>query len=251
MLVSCNSHALIQKFQSYFGYNLVYLDGGVESGFNVVEPTVEKPNMYKIKGTEKGMSMTQVPLEKSSLNKGDSFILYANPSKVWLWHGESANPDEKARANQQAEEMCTQGTVVTMDQGDGDQEHADFWAYLADGEIQEADEGDEDIEEFTPLLFHMPEGGEPNQIAKAEPVKVRFGRPAHKLDRSLLDENDVFLLDAGWEVYLWMGKNSDRSEKFAAMNKADGYMVSALAMLSPVYSGQCFLTTIFLPFFLE
>lgn len=85
------------KFKQIFG-NLTYWQGGVDSGFNHVEPTVEKPNMYKIKGTEKNMSLTQVSLSKSSLNKGDSFVLKVSAGKVWLWNGESVSVDRLVRS---------------------------------------------------------------------------------------------------------------------------------------------------------
>jgi hypothetical protein len=38
-----------------------------------------------------------------------------------------------------------------------------------------------------------------------------------------LDEDDVFLLDSGWEIYIWVGKGADTSEKVAAMGAADRY----------------------------
>lgn len=78
------------KFKKMFE-TLTYWQGGVESGFNHVEPTEEKPNMFRIKGTEKNMSLTQVDVSKSSLNKGDSFILKASAETVWLWHGENVS----------------------------------------------------------------------------------------------------------------------------------------------------------------
>jgi gelsolin len=130
-------------FQSYFDYDLTYMEGGTETGFNIVEPTEDSPHLYRVKGTQKGMSLTQVDLSKNSLSEGDAFILIANKGKVWLWNGKSANPDEKAKANSMAENMCTLGTVKTLDQGHGDDEEAEFWAYLGDGEIQEADDLDQ------------------------------------------------------------------------------------------------------------
>lgn len=78
------------KFKELFG-NLQYWSGGAESGFDHVEPTEEKPNMYMIKGTDKNMSLTQVPLEKEAMNSGDSFVLKASSSKVWLWNGEKVS----------------------------------------------------------------------------------------------------------------------------------------------------------------
>jgi len=74
------------KFKKMFR-KLTYWKGGVESGFNHVEPTEETPNMFQIKGTEDNMSLKQVDVSKSSLNKGDSFILKASSAKVWCWHG--------------------------------------------------------------------------------------------------------------------------------------------------------------------
>jgi len=204
---------------------LVYLEGGVETGFNKVEATKEEPHLYRVKGTEKGMSLTQVPLSKSSLNNGDSFILFATNGLVWTWHGESANPDEKFRSNSQAEKMCTQGTVKTLSQGHGDEDE-EFWAYLGNGEIQEADDHDVHVEEFAPLLFRLSDNlDEPaEQVAVGEKVKIGFRQSSTRLHKSNLDESDVFLLDAGWEVFVWIGKDSDRSEKLAAMGKADAYL---------------------------
>jgi gelsolin len=215
------------KFQSYFDTAITYWQGGVESGFRHVEATPDEPHLYRVKGTEKGMSLTQVPVSKSSLNKGDSFILFCNNELVWVWHGESANPDEKNRANTLAESMCTRGTVTVLEQGAGDDDASDFWSHLGDGDIQEADDGDEAITEFAPVLFRLPAEGAPERVAEAEPVKVRFGRPEPSLDRGLLDESDVFLLDVGWEIFVWIGKDADMSEKLSAMAQADVYCKQA------------------------
>lgn len=211
-------------FQSYFDYNLKYLEGGVDSGFTHVEEKVDKPNLYKIKGTEKGLSMTQMSLAKSSLNGGDAFVLFINPSTVWVWHGAESNPDEKAKANSVAEKMCTQGTAVVLNQGDGDEEDEAFWGYIgSEGEIAPPEEGDEEIEEFTPLLFKITAEGEVEQVAKADKMKS-WRKVVSKFDKSLLDDSNVFLVDAGWEVFLWIGNDSDKSEKLAGMAQADAYM---------------------------
>ena len=64
-----------------------YLDGGVESGFNHVEATVDKPMLFRVKGTRKKMILTQMLMSKNSLNDGDSFILFGGKANVWCWHG--------------------------------------------------------------------------------------------------------------------------------------------------------------------
>jgi gelsolin len=161
-------------------------------------------------------------LKKSSLNEGDSFILFCNASKVFVWHGAYANPHEKNRSNSHAEKMCTRGTVVTLEQEDSVSGAEEFWAYLGEGDIAPADEDDEEVENFAPLLFKLAPGEEPEQVAKAG-SKVRFGRPEPPLSKDLLDEADTFLLDAGWDLFLWIGKSADRSEKVTAMTNAELY----------------------------
>jgi Gelsolin repeat len=132
-----------------------------------------------------------------------------------------ANPDEKARAASLAEKMCTEGTAKTLEEGADDD--SDFWAYLGEGEIAEDGGDDDDVDEFAPLLFKLPADGEPEQIAKGEQVKIGF-TSSSKVPRDLLNDSDVLLLDAGWEIFLWMGKDADRSEKLGAFAKADVYM---------------------------
>lgn len=217
-----------QKFQSYFNYELTYLEGGVDSGFNHVEEKTWQINLYKVKGTEKGLSMTQMELAKSSLNSGDSFILFINPAIVFVWHGTGANPDERAKANIVSEKMCTQGTTVTLEEGDDANAEA-FWEKVGtDGEIGPAEEGDEEVKEFLPTLYRITDDYQVLRIAEAE--KVRRGAASavaqHFIKRSLLDDDDVFLLDAGWDVFLWVGNGSDKEEKMAGLSKADEYLQS-------------------------
>jgi len=243
-------------FQSYFG-NVMYLTGGVESGFTHVEPTVEEPHLYKIKGTEKSMSLTQVPVERASLNSGDCFVLMLGPESVYLWNGvdvsrkctwvyvihmcrrihspcrfsyyplyththTQSNPDERIRANKVAEGMCSEGTVVVLDQGDD--QVAEFWTPLGgyEEDIAPADNQDEEVVEFVPTLYKLGDG-EPQVVAEGEVVKIGFGKPTPKISFSELDTADVFLLDAGWELYVWQGKASDRSERLACMGQVDAY----------------------------
>jgi gelsolin len=210
------------KFASYFNNAIQILQGGCESGFRHVEPTVDQPHLYRIKGTEKAMELIQMDVSKSSLNAGDSFLLFANKSKVWVWHGAEANPDEKARANRLGESMCTQGTVVTLEQDVHDDDDA-FWKYLGtDGSIGPADHAkDEEITEFAPLLFRIDDPSEP--VAKGEPVRTGFRQVSPKLPKSVLSSSDVYLLDGGWELFVWIGSDADRSEKVGALSKADAY----------------------------
>ncbi len=76
------------RFRSYFADRpLEYLEGGVETGFRHVEATPDKPVLYRVKGTRKTITLSQMPMRKTSLNEGDSFILFGGKARVWCWHG--------------------------------------------------------------------------------------------------------------------------------------------------------------------
>jgi Gelsolin repeat len=121
--------------------------------------------------------------------------------------------------------MCTLGTVVTLDHGDGgDDSDKEFWAYLGKGEIAPAVPDDaEEVTEFTPTLFRV--DGDPKlpleKVATGTPVKK--GHPEVCLKKAALDDSNVYLVDAGWELFIWIGSGAECSEKVAAMGAADRY----------------------------
>ena len=82
------STKFVQLFEA-----LEYLDGGIETGFNHVEATPDKPLFFRVKGagSVKTLKMMQVPMTKSSMNEANSFILYAGKDKVWCWNGQSVS----------------------------------------------------------------------------------------------------------------------------------------------------------------
>ena len=121
--------------------------------------------------------------------------------------------------------MCTLGTAVVLDQGQGDEDDADFWNYVGgDGDIQPAAGGDDEVTEFTPLLYRVD-----GDLSK-DLEKVKEGSSIQKtsaeckcFSKSDLDDGDVFLMDTGWEIYVWIGSGADKFEKIAAMFAADKY----------------------------
>ncbi len=218
-------------FHSYFT-KLQYLQGGIASGFHHVEATKEEPHLYRIKGTmHKGCSLTQVDVKKSCLCEGDSYILYAGETQVWLWIGKDSNPEERNKASQLAESMCVDGNVTVLDQANGnDTDDEAFWNYLGtDGHIktleeeEEDGEGDETVLEFTPTLYRLVVGQAADAVASGEPIKIGFGRATPRIPKSTLVDSDVFLLDAGWEIYVWVGAKASRDERLASMDQAHQY----------------------------
>jgi hypothetical protein len=118
------------------------------------------------------------------------------------------------------------GTVVTLDQGDGDEDCSEFWDHLLDdGEIgPNLEDDDEEITVFRPQLYYV--DGDPTIPLHKVKSGIRIHRDSASiqcLHRSLLNEDDVFLLYCGWEMFVWIGKDADASEKLAAMKAADRF----------------------------
>ena len=64
-----------EEFLDLFPPAIVTMEGGIDSGFNVVTPTEYQPRLLHIKGQRKYVRVKQVPLTRDSLNDGDVFLL--------------------------------------------------------------------------------------------------------------------------------------------------------------------------------
>ena len=111
-----------------------------------------------------------------------------------------------------------------MDQGQDDEADSDFWNLLGPGTIGEDMNDDEGVTQFSPRLFRI--DGDLSKdmelIATGAPTQ-RSSKHSGCLNRSDLKDGDVFLVDTGWEIFVWIGKEADGNEKIAAMTAADRY----------------------------
>lgn len=201
---------------------LTVMDGGIDSAFNPVKPTEYVPRLLQIKGTKKKMRLTQVPLDRKSLNDGDVFLLDAG-LELSQWNGTSAGVYEKRRCNeiiaQLKEERNGKPKSSVLD---GMEECEEFWGKLEGGfgEVKSAEQGGKD-EEVTTVR--------PKQLWKLsdasgtlEVTKVAEGK---EVNSSLLDENDVFIVDdAGVALFVWIGKGASPDEKGKAFQYANNYI---------------------------
>jgi len=233
-------------FMDCFQY-LQYLEGGIASGFNKVEPTKEKPLFFRFKSRGKGKGeLVQVPMAISSMDSQSGFILYADKATVWAWQGEDCKIFDKIACTQKAEELCTMATVTVLTQGDGDDEDEEFWNYLERGGSGDSGGAGRSkaigststgwkprknlvasLKEFKPKLFAV--DADPTkpleQVSLGELIKktakAKMGGFFNK--SSVDDDNDVFLLDTGWKLFVWIGKAADSGERVAALGAADRY----------------------------
>lgn len=236
---------------------LEYLEGGIESGFHVVEPTKEQPQFFRFgaresSGNSKKGELVQVPMAVSSMDSRSGFILFADKATVWVWHGKDLKPFGKIACTHQGEKLCTLGTVTVLNQGECDDD-TEFWNYLNQGSVGGSTGNSgascsrsigstatgvkprtslvSSLKEFKPKLFVVPE--DPTKPLEQTGIgelikKAVLKRPMGFLKKpsSTLDENDVYLIDTGWKLFVWIGKHANPGEKVAALGAADRYAVT-------------------------
>uniref|UniRef100_A0A6U2ZDQ2 Gelsolin-like domain-containing protein n=1 Tax=Entomoneis paludosa TaxID=265537 RepID=A0A6U2ZDQ2_9STRA len=204
------SEEFINLFVPYHGVR--YLDGGIDSGFRHVEVdegSVPKmpTRLYHVRRTHKITRCKQVPVTGHSLNQGDAFLLDTG-AKILTWYGSSASPFEKERAAEMAYNMVQSRGGHSRAEIDVGDDHAIFW-YLMGGKtpIKAADEviDAEEPESIEPKMWRVHE--EESRLK----ITTVFA------EKDSLDSDDVFLLDVGKEVYIWVGKGASSREKQQAM----------------------------------
>jgi len=107
--------------------------------------------------------------------------------------------------------------VVLIDQMDKDP-NEEFWQLLGGrGEIGADEGGDEEWErKEEKILFQLSDAGgrmEFNKIAEA-----------NRVTRDKLDTRDVFVLDVGMEIFVWIGKGASEGEKKESMVVGTKYL---------------------------
>jgi len=224
-----------RRFKSYFK-NIKYLEGGIKSGFRRVEEKEREVKLYHIKGKGDNISCEEVELSKAAMNSGDVFILDTEET-IFQWNGRQSNKDEIARASQLISDISStrkthpKHEVLDEDVSDGQMDNPAFWGYLPsqvsrfwlfhkDIEIQEAYEAgsDKNVKAFWPQLWRM-NGGKLEKVCNAQDMG---GEPKFKAE--LLDEEDVFILDSGFHVFIWQGPKASSGEKANSFWYANVYL---------------------------
>ncbi|KAG1701627.1 hypothetical protein DVH05_010931 [Phytophthora capsici] len=209
-------------FLSYFkATGLQYLEGGVASGFNEVKRDDYVTRLYRIKG-KRTVRVEQVPLKSSSLSVDDAYVLDAG-LEIYLYAGEEANRLEKAKAlefiSKIREDRGGRANVTFVDE---DPENAAFWEALGGFETVarsgESDEHHENaVKKNTTVLRVSGSTDESLQVADVTPS-------SGVLTKDILKTEDVFVIDVGNEVFVWVGKTASESERKNALSVAVHYL---------------------------
>lgn len=207
-----------QQFLGIFP-KITYLRGGTATGFRKSAGAAElyETRLLQVRKTAKGsIRVTEVPRARDSLNEGDCFVLDAG-AKIYIWEGKDASPYEKNKANMVAENMEAERDGKATATHDLDES---FWMMLGGkGPIKGADE----VDDRPPPL--QPEETKLYQVSDADGSLrcTEVGR-GKTLSASLLKSEDVMMLAAAAELFLWIGLGASTTENRSALRLAMDYL---------------------------
>lgn len=95
LLLPCSIDSLISPLQ-IFPEGVLYLAGGVASGFKTVETPKHKTRLLHVHGVHR-VRIAEVPVSVSSLNSSDCFVL-DDGTILYQWNGKSATLAERSKA---------------------------------------------------------------------------------------------------------------------------------------------------------
>lgn len=205
-----------KEFMALFPKGIKIMAGGIETGFRHVKPESYKPRLLHIKGTKKNVTAMEVPMNHTSLNEGDAFLL-DHGMKVYIWQGKSAGIFEKQKASEMAraldDERKSKVEIVTTSQGSD----SDFpWSLIGGKPDKFKPATPDDVPQGTKRLLKVSDAdGKLQCTVVAEGAKVK---------RDQLDTDDVFIFDTVAEVYVWVGKGANANERKSALNFAQRYL---------------------------
>mmetsp|Transcript_48510 Transcript_48510/g.114547 ORF Transcript_48510/g.114547 Transcript_48510/m.114547 type:complete len:975 (+) Transcript_48510:71-2995(+) len=203
-----------RQFQSLFKKGIMYLDGGVDSGFRHVERDEYPTRLFQLKG-KRNVRVTQIALT-ADINSGDVFILDKG-LKIYQWNGKDSNKYERAKALDvvvgiKDNERQGRAEIVRVDEGD---EPEEFWSAFGDKR---------------PRVVTAEMGGDDSAVeAKAATEKKLYRVSAGNyqivdssgvLKFASLKSDGVFLVDCSSELFVWVGPDAPKEDRSSAMKSA-------------------------------
>jgi len=172
--------------------------------------------MYRVQGPfgEQPQAIQQDKIVCSNLNSGEAFfVVNVEAKSCYAWLGEGASEDEKAYCQKLGKTLCPEFTQVVLEEH---KEEEAFWACFEGGQTAYSSMKELGFAPgFQPRLF---------QISNAQ--GFIHMREIYNFAQTDLNNNDVMVLDAYKTVYMWMGRNANKTEIRNSQKKVDAYMAA-------------------------
>lgn len=219
----CESALFLSYFQNKGGLRL--LKGGVESGFHHVAPHDYTPRLLRIYGHHH-VRVVEVPLVNASLNQGDAFLLDAGMT-LYEFQGSKCTGQQRVRCGTLSktlqDERGGHPKLVFVSEDDNeakDEGVAAFWKLLGGKGPVAPPDPTEDTVKVANKLFQVTDAssGGPLSLKKLEDGEVR---------KSELVSSEVYILDVGEEVFVWVGSKAAATHKKGGLGLAQQYLKDA------------------------
>jgi len=196
---------------------IVIQHGGIDSGFNHVNPESYRPRLLHVKGTIARAVVREVPLGAHSLNSGDVFVVDLG-LKVFQFNGKGSGGGERSKAAQLVrgidDERGSKVAIHVLDESEEKDtaEWQKFWNTLGGKHPIKAEEGQDTGVKAVKEIFKVSDA-----TGKMSFTQVPF-------KKSSLLEDDVFVCAVGPTVYAWCGSRATTNEKKAGLSFAQQYL---------------------------
>jgi len=181
----------------------------VRNGFRDawVEENKDKNKLYQIRGdTIYTATASQVEAKAHSLSSCDTYVL-ETPSKMWVWQGKGSNEHERVSAGllvDRVQEKVGERERVVIDE---DSEPEAFWEALG-GKTPYSNEPHRRSKSYKTRLFQCT-----SRTGVFKVIEIM------NFCQDDLDDDDIMLLDAFEEIFVWIGAKALKKEKEQEMAK--------------------------------
>ncbi|KAJ7556702.1 hypothetical protein O6H91_05G094900 [Diphasiastrum complanatum] len=213
---------------------IIVFQGGQSSGYkqlisskDLIDETYSEESvaLFRVRGTgPHNTRAVQVKAAATSLNSSDCFILQTERT-LFLWYGSFSGLEEQQVANQLVEVLKPGVTAKSIKEGT---EPAPFWNAIGDKKAYPSQRDAKETEKDSRLFAW-------NSSKGSFEVTEIF----NYTQEDLLSD-DVMILDAYNEIFIWFGQLTSKQEKQEAFNIAQKYLergslLEGLSVDTPVY----------------
>ncbi|CAH8587524.1 unnamed protein product [Schistosoma rodhaini] len=210
-------------FKSYFSCFRI-LNGGIESGFRRTTPNEYQPRLlHFLQEGGRRFQVQEVDLSINSLDSTDVFILDLG-SKLYQWNGSKSNKEKRYNAAQfllqvssERNGRCKTAVLDELFTNSSDE----FLQYLPDKPVYRSKK----YCESTKCIYKLSD--EDGNLSFDLVVK-------NHLPKRSVNEDDVFLIDAGYHLFVYIGSRCLPCEKQNALSYAHHYLKNTRHPFIPV-----------------
>lgn len=157
---------------------------------------------------------------RGALNSNDVFILDLG-NQIYQFNGSASNMFEKTKANQYITKLLENRIGkrcqrIVLDENDTSTDHT-FFTHFKTGKPEP--EGKDELDGHVKRLYRLSD-------AKGNKLKMEKVAEGPSVNMSLLDHNDVFFLDCGKELWIWVGKGASQNESKFALQYAHIFLTN-------------------------